>query len=258
VNKFRDCPTISPPWVRSWVPLGVSAACIVALSVACGSAPHPPLHPPTAVVNPLSQDEDVDGFPDGTDRCPIDAEDGNPPEPSEGCPNRDLDADGVPVPLDLCPLVAETLNAELNDDGCPDLKAEVDAAGAVSFLGDVLEQDRESLELEALARLMLARSPTALVEVAVHHSEPGDDRLSLSATQQRAEHLAQAMSRLGVSPTRILSRGYGHYCIAEGSSGERIAFILHETEDLSNSSPGSISGGCEAYRAALPSEPQAP
>jgi len=95
-------------------------------------------------------DQDGDGFRDapGLDRCVDLAEDGNSPNPKDGCPDTDSDGlidpddqcpdlpgsgdgagvgcppdsdkDGVVDPLDNCPDSSEDGNSPHADDGCPD------------------------------------------------------------------------------------------------------------------------------------------
>ncbi|NRA34015.1 MAG: OmpA family protein, partial [Polyangiaceae bacterium] len=68
----------------------VMSGCKAELKVAMKTPEAPP--PPA--------DTDGDGIPDDTDACVTEAEDGNAPDPKDGCPNKDLDGDGIPIPTD--------------------------------------------------------------------------------------------------------------------------------------------------------------
>ncbi|HYP76636.1 MAG TPA: OmpA family protein [Polyangiaceae bacterium] len=63
---------------------------------------------------PVVVDTDHDGIPDPSDACPQEAEDGQPPSATDGCPNKDSDADGILIPEDKCPS-----EKGIAPDGCP-------------------------------------------------------------------------------------------------------------------------------------------
>ncbi|MGK3992515.1 OmpA family protein [Sorangium sp. So ce1024] len=81
-------------------------------------------------------DQDGDGVPDASDRCPAQPEDRDGIADEDGCPEDDADADGVPDQRDRCPLQAEVVNGLDDQDGCPDELADRDKDG----VGDA--QDR--------------------------------------------------------------------------------------------------------------------
>jgi hypothetical protein len=67
---------------KSFVLLGVTT-----LLVACGGAPPPDPAAPTApTTSAAAGDTDSDGVPDATDKCPDKKEDGQAPDPKDGCP----------------------------------------------------------------------------------------------------------------------------------------------------------------------------
>ncbi|MEN9785149.1 MAG: hypothetical protein RLZZ299_413 [Pseudomonadota bacterium] len=70
--------------------------------------------------DPAARDTDKDGFVDGNDRCPLDAEDGDAFEDEDGCPDRDNDADGREDGIDGCPNDPEDDDGYMDNDGCPD------------------------------------------------------------------------------------------------------------------------------------------
>ncbi len=65
-------------------------------------------------------DNDRDGVPDETDRCPNDAEDSDGVLDEDGCPDPDNDGDGHLDEVDRCPIEPEDRDGNADDDGCPD------------------------------------------------------------------------------------------------------------------------------------------
>jgi hypothetical protein len=82
-------------------------------------APPPPAAedlPPTR----KNDDDDGDGNENQTDACPLDPEDFDGFEDSDGCPDPDNDGDGILDSLDQCPSDPETVNGFNDEDGCVD------------------------------------------------------------------------------------------------------------------------------------------
>ncbi|MEO5767054.1 MAG: OmpA family protein, partial [Polyangia bacterium] len=65
-------------------------------------------------------DSDGDGIDDDNDRCPLDPEDRDDFQDSDGCPDADNDADGILDATDKCPNVPEDRDGFQDADGCPD------------------------------------------------------------------------------------------------------------------------------------------
>ena len=67
---------------------------LLALSVACGGSNPQPASPddknapPGATDVKDSKDSDNDGVPDTSDKCPDKKEDGQAPDPKDGCPKQ--------------------------------------------------------------------------------------------------------------------------------------------------------------------------
>lgn len=74
--------------------------------------------PPEAERAPI--DSDGDGLLDAGDQCPVDPEDPDGFEDTDGCPDPDNDGDGVLDGRDVCPNEPETINQFNDSDGCPD------------------------------------------------------------------------------------------------------------------------------------------
>jgi hypothetical protein len=70
-----------------WVVLGIGLA--LAGATACGDSTPPPATPDSkaAPADP-TKDTDGDGVPDQTDKCPDQKEDGQGPDPKDGCPKK--------------------------------------------------------------------------------------------------------------------------------------------------------------------------
>jgi outer membrane protein OmpA-like peptidoglycan-associated protein len=67
------------------------------------------------------RDKDRDGIADGADLCPIDPEDNDDFDDTDGCPEADNDQDGLVDGTDKCPVDAEDTDGFADDDGCPEL-----------------------------------------------------------------------------------------------------------------------------------------
>jgi outer membrane protein OmpA-like peptidoglycan-associated protein len=65
-------------------------------------------------------DNDGDKVLDGADRCPNDAEDVDGYQDLDGCPEPDNDGDGILDGADKCPNEAEDADGFQDSDGCPD------------------------------------------------------------------------------------------------------------------------------------------
>jgi OOP family OmpA-OmpF porin len=74
-------------------------------------------------------DTDGDGLRDSDDKCPLDAEDKDGYEDSDGCPELDNDGDGIKDTDDKCPLQPESMNGIDDTDGCPDSIPDSDKDG---------------------------------------------------------------------------------------------------------------------------------
>ncbi|MEN8719947.1 MAG: OmpA family protein, partial [Oceanococcaceae bacterium] len=142
----------------------------------------------------------------------------------------DSDDDGVPDDVDLCP--GTPIGTRVDSTGCapaiapavdsecrePQANDAVDANGCAVSSGNLLaavlfEFDSDRLTTEARATLDNVASNLAgtsgRVEVAGHASDEGDEFYNLDLSQRRASTVRRYLIDQGVSPARILSRGYG-------------------------------------------------
>ena len=67
---------------------------------------------------------------------------------------------------------------------------------------------RARVALEAQA-VWLIRHPTLLLIVEGHADDPGDERANLRLSQSRADAVRERLLKLGVSPERVMSVGFG-------------------------------------------------
>ncbi len=85
------------------------------------------------------RDTDGDGLVDRDDPCPLDAEDLDDWEDTDGCPEPDNDLDGLLDAVDQCRNDPEDLDTWRDDDGCPDPEVQATIR--------VLDQDGNPVDL---------------------------------------------------------------------------------------------------------------
>jgi outer membrane protein OmpA-like peptidoglycan-associated protein len=172
-------------------------------------------------------DSDKDGVNDGVDRCP-NTPPGTPVDAS-GCPLApDSDADGVPNNVDKCPGTPKGVPVDAT--GCMILfRAQVappPVAGAgvapqpaprrptlilqgVHFeTGKSVLTPDSHLVLDQVAGSLLA-NPEIRIEIAGYTDNTGTVAENITLSQGRASAVRAYLARKGVSPARMLARGYG-------------------------------------------------
>src|SRR3989441_257354 len=184
-------------------------------------------------------DSDGDGIPDKNDACP--ATPLGATVDQRGCP-ADADADGVYNGLDACPNtpagtgvdavgcpVAKDSDGDGVDDGrdkCPGTApgTRVDAFGCpilftperrpVVLRGVTFETGKSALRPESYAVLdvvaqSLLDNPEIRVEVAGYTDNTGSATMNVRLSQARADAVRAYLASRGLSPARMVSRGYG-------------------------------------------------
>lgn len=177
---------------------------------------------------PPPADGDGDGILDPDDKCPTAKEDGQPPDPNDGCPNADVDGDGIPVPADKCPTEPETVNGFEDEDGCPDKKPLVNVTATEFKIGQKILFAHNSADispdstniLDAVAEAMKKYPDVQLVEVGGHASVEGDATYNRTLTQKRVDSVMKALTERGVAKDRLLAQGYGLYCPLDAGTTE--------------------------------------
>lgn len=135
------------------------------------------------------------------------------------CP--DNDRDGVCDRDDQCRDTPPRMRVMAN--GC-----HLDSARGLRLEGVNFATAQADLSADAKAYLdeaveMLRQSPAALVEVAGHTDHRGSSRFNLRLSQQRAAVVLAYLVSKGISPQRLISKGYGEeQPLIEGSSPDAL------------------------------------
>jgi OOP family OmpA-OmpF porin len=200
--------------------------CQASLEVGAGTETPPPPPPPPP------PDDDGDGILNPDDKCPDQKEDGQDPNPADGCPNLDADGDGIDVPADKCPDQPETKNDFKDEDGCPDEKPLAQKVGDQVQINDEIRFQKGKADIEegslkvidAVAEVLKEDPTIELVDVGGHASQEGDEWYNRTLTGQRAKAVQAALVARGIDKQRLMASGYGFYCPkVEGESEAALA-----------------------------------
>jgi outer membrane protein OmpA-like peptidoglycan-associated protein len=197
---------------------------------------------PNGCPAPVVVDTDKDGIPDASDPCPQEAEDGLPPSPTDGCPNkdpdedgilvpddkcpsekgiapdgcpvRDKDADGIPDDVDKCPDQPETKNGFEDADGCPDElpKAVAKFAGVIKgiefdFGKATIRKNSNKLLDEAVK--VLTEYKDLRVLITGFTDDVGERQTNIDLSEARANSVKTYMVSKGIDTGRIETHGAG-------------------------------------------------
>jgi outer membrane protein OmpA-like peptidoglycan-associated protein len=167
-------------------------------------------------------DADLDGVPDGLDKCP------NTPSGTRvdlsGCPLpaeviRDSDRDGVLDTVDKCPNTP--LGSKVDANGCIILFQPVTpgAPGAAPrptliLRGVNFETSRSALTRQSYTILdqvagSLVANPEIRIEIGGYTDNTGSPGFNLRLSQARAAAVRAYLAQKGVSPGRMVAKGYG-------------------------------------------------
>src|SRR6267143_1351200 len=157
-------------------------------------------------------DADSDGVSDGIDKCP------NTPAgatvDSTGCP-IDSDHDGVPDGIDKCPPPFPDIcpcGRRRRRHRCPILFNE--AKTPVVLRGVTFETGRSALKpdsytiLDIVAASLIA-NPDIKIEISGHTDNTGSAATNTRLSQARADAVRTYLASKGVSPDRMVAKGYG-------------------------------------------------
>ncbi|PYP34108.1 MAG: hypothetical protein DMD49_01285 [Gemmatimonadetes bacterium] len=167
-------------------------------------------------------DTDHDGVLDGIDKCPNTP--AGTPVDAVGCPvAQDADGDGVPDTLDKCPNTPPGVPVDAT--GCmilfrPESAAAPPRPGApprrptLVLRGVNFQTGRSVLTADSYAVLdqvaaSLLANPEIKIEIAGYTDNTGPVGVNIRLSQARAAAVRAYLARNGVSPTRMLARGYG-------------------------------------------------
>ena len=158
---------------------------------------------------PLPKDSDGDGVTDDLDKCP--ATPRSEKVDKHGCPlPKDSDGDGVTDDLDKCPGTAAGTKVDRN--GCPQLFDETKASfvlEGVNFASGKADLTPEAREVLDRVVTSLAAYPEIRVEVAGHTDNKGSRALNTRLSQKRADAVKNYLAGAGISPDRLVAKGYG-------------------------------------------------
>ncbi len=172
---------------------------------------------------PQEGDRDHDGLLDRADTCPDDPEDRDGIEDDDGCPDPDAerqppdtDPDGEIRVADACPNEPETINGIKDDDGCPDTE-DLHVAGRFIVLEDRIHftsgsagVTERSLPLVArLAKFLIDHPEYAVVHVAGHSDDRGDEGYNMSLSEARGYAVRDLLVKHGVAEDRLTVAAYG-------------------------------------------------
>ncbi len=175
----------------------------------CLPKPAPKVVKAAPVIKPVN-DSDGDGLLDNVDQCPYKPEDKDQFEDTDGCPDPDNDKDGILDVNDKCINTPENKNGYQDEDGCPDVLPKRFILEGVNFETNSAKLDAPSVEILDEAAKILTDNPKLRVRIEGHT----DSRASAKYNQDLSDRRAQAVkdyfiSRHGVSPGRLTSKGYG-------------------------------------------------
>jgi OOP family OmpA-OmpF porin len=199
---------------------------------------------------PKPGDSDGDGIPDSVDQCTLEPEDKDGYLDEDGCPDVDNDGDGIPDSKDQCPNQPEDFDGYKDDDGCPDPDNDGDGVPDVDDYcpntpgipgGDkpgcprkstlIVVTDKEiritqqiqfefnkaiikpgiSYKILDEVAAVLTDNPKIDLEVQGHTDNVGADAYNMHLSQTRADAVRAYLVAHGVTPDRLISKGYGFH-----------------------------------------------
>ncbi len=142
-------------------------------------------------------DSDGDGVPNSQDLCP-DTPAGVPVD-EKGCP-KDTDGDGVTDDKDKCPQTPQGIR--VNDYGCW-------VGGSVLFDFDKTEIRPDAQPLLDEVVDILNKHGYIKLEIQGYTDSVGPEDYNLKLSQRRAEAVRDYLIAHGISPDRLIAKGYG-------------------------------------------------
>ncbi len=149
-------------------------------------------------------DSDDDGVADNDDRCPTIAG----KKALKGCP--DTDGDGVSDLDDKCPLVAGTPA----NKGCPEIEKEEKAVLDFAMKAVQFDLGKWTLRPESYPILdkiviILKKYPEYSLAIYGHTDNSGKEETNQKLSNSRARSCFEYLESKGISPKRMVSRGFG-------------------------------------------------
>jgi outer membrane protein OmpA-like peptidoglycan-associated protein len=176
------------------------------------------LLPAVAHAKKGDDDRDGDGIADAKDKCPDDPEDKDGFQDDDGCSEADNDEDGIEDLDDACPNKPETLNGVEDKDGCPDedkakllyLKGKILIKEPVHFATGKAAILKSSFDLlDQMAAFLKVYTKFKKIMVEGHTDNVGDATKNKDLSEKRAKAVLDYLTKAGVEPARLVSKGYG-------------------------------------------------
>jgi OOP family OmpA-OmpF porin len=162
-------------------------------------------------------DNDGDGIVDANDKCPNDPEDLDGFQDDDGCPDPDNDGDGVLDVDDFCPNTPGVRGGDR--PGCPkknslvvvtEKEIRISQQIQFEFNRSVIRPGISYKILDEVASV-LEDNPKISLEVQGHTDNVGGDAYNMKLSQARADAVRAYLVSKGISPSRLVSKGYGYH-----------------------------------------------
>src|SRR5690606_34586157 len=151
---------------------------------------------------------------DSDDPCPLEPEDPDGYEDTDGCPDLDNDGDAVPDLTDICPNTPG--QKEKDPLGCPVKPAlvvvtncEVKITQQIHFAYNKAIVKSESYPILDAVLEVLNKNSDIKLEIQGHTDSKGSDAYNKSLSDQRAAAVRKYLVSRGIDPARLVSQGYG-------------------------------------------------
>lgn len=163
---------------------------------------------------PKAKDTDGDGIVDLLDKCPTQPEDKDGIEDFDGCPESDYDGDGIEDDEDACPEEPGVRATNPDDNGCPRFirleGKQIRILQQVQFKTGSAELLPVSFPiLEEVASLMKIHTRIARVSIEGHTDNRGNANTNTKLSDARAHSVERWLTQRGVEAERLEAHGYG-------------------------------------------------
>jgi OOP family OmpA-OmpF porin len=186
-------------------------------------------------------DNDGDGIVDAKDKCPNDPEDLDGFQDDDGCPDPDNDGDQVPDVDDFCPNTPGVRGGDR--PGCPKKNSLIVVTEKEIRISQQIQFEfnraviRPGISYKILDEVasVLEDNPKISLEVQGHTDNVGGDAYNMKLSQARADAVRAYLVSKGISPSRLVSKGYGYHqplvpntTVSNRELNRRVQFIRTE------------------------------
>lgn len=163
---------------------------------------------------PMPPDRDGDGIADQFDKCPDQPEDKDGVDDNDGCPEADADNDGVPDAQDACPHEPGKASPDPKKNGCPQF---------ISMQGDIVKMLQQVHfatgsatiladsfpMLQEVVNLLKANQTIKRMSIEGHTDNTGNAVMNKTLSQARADSVMAWLVSHGTEAARLEAHGYG-------------------------------------------------